>query len=66
MKKTKTTPFEKLLTKINEDIFNGQLTDIIEITYAYKKMPDGNYWNETLLGYFAWFRYCASQDLEKV
>jgi hypothetical protein len=44
----KYSEFEEILEKINEHIFNGQLTDIIEVTYAYKKMSDGNYWNETL------------------
>ena len=56
----------KILKEIDEHIFNGQLTDIIEVTYAYKKMPDNHYWNETLFGYFAGFRLDSSNDLEKV
>ena len=66
LKQGKKSQFEKILHNINEDIFNGQLTDIIEVTYAYKKMPDWHYWNETLFGYFAGFRCWVSQDLEKV
>ena len=64
--KSKQSEFEKVLLKIDELIFNGQLTDIIEVTYAYKKMPDGHYWNETLFGYFAGFRMDSSHELEKV
>ena len=62
----KQTEFEKILKKINTLIFNGQLTDIIEVTYAYKKMSDWNYWNETLFGYFAGFRFDLWHDLSEV
>ncbi len=65
-KKIKKSDFEKILQSINDEIFNGQLTDIIEVTYAYKKMSCGNYWNETLFWYFAGFRFDYSHDLEQV
>ena len=58
--------FEKLLWKINDQVFNWQLTDIIEVTYAYKEIWDWKYWNETLFGYFSGFRYDNSINLENV
>jgi hypothetical protein len=48
MRLTRQSKFEKVLQRINEEIFNGQLTDIIEVTYAYKKVDENKYWNETI------------------
>lgn len=66
MEHRKKTSFEKKLQEINQHIFNGQLTDIIEVTYAYKKISDWHYWNETVFWYFAGFRHDSWLDFSIV
>jgi len=31
---------EGIIDELNETIYNGELTEIIEVTYAYEEMPD--------------------------
>lgn len=53
--------FDTLLKDINISIFNGELTDIIEVTYAYKKVSGQQNINKTLFFDFLWKE--SSQDL---
>lgn len=43
-----------LIAEANKFIFNGELTDIIEVTYAYKKLDDNTFLNTTLFSNFLW------------
>jgi len=49
---------ESIIDELNETIYNGELTEIIEVTYAYDEMPDGTYWNKTLFSEFWWIYKC--------
>jgi len=53
-----TESLENIIDELNETIYNGELTEIIEVTYAYKKMPDWKYWNNTLFSEFWWLYKC--------
>lgn len=43
-----------LINEANKFIFNGELTDIIEVTYAYKKLDNNTYFNATLFSNLVW------------
>jgi len=60
------TSFVQVLEKVTQEIFNGQLTDIIEVTYAYKKLSEDRFWNETLFSIFSGFRFDSQLDFALV
>lgn len=49
--------FEELLKEVNEYLFNAELADIIEVTYAYADLWDGRVINKTLFWTFLWKTY---------
>ena len=44
---------ESIIEFAEKEIFNGELSDIGEVTYAYSKTPDGAYYNRTVFVDFA-------------
>lgn len=44
----------KFVEEINKEIFNWELTDIIEVTYTYKDLWEWKLLNETIFWKFAW------------
>lgn len=49
--------FEGILKAVNEHLFNAELVDIIEVTYAYTDLWDGRVINKTLFWTFLWKTY---------
>ena len=58
--------YDIFIEEINENIFNWELVEIIEATYAYKKISWGYYYNKTLFQDYWNFKYSKSLDLGKV
>lgn len=54
--------FQVFIDEINKNIFNGELTQIIEVTYAYKKIGENLYFNTTLFTQFWWEKYSKYID----
>lgn len=58
--------YDIFIEEINKNIFNWELVEIIEATYAYKKIAWGLYYNKTLFQDYWNFKYSKSLDLGKV
>lgn len=54
--------FQVFIDEMNKNIFNGELTQIIEVTYAYKKIWENLYFNTTLFTQFWWEKYHKNID----
>lgn len=54
---SKNSDFDRLLEDLNRDIFNKELSDIIEVTYAYADLWEGKFLNKTLFWTFLWKVY---------
>lgn len=62
-----TNEFDKLLEKVNQHLFNQELADITEVTYAYADIWDGKVINKTLFWTFLWKAYkWEEKEEEKV
>lgn len=48
IKNSQNSDFDRLLEDLNRDIFNKELSDIIEVTYAYTDLWNGGFLNKTL------------------
>ena len=58
--------YDIFIEEINKNIFNGELVEIIEATYAYKKITWWFFYNKTLFQDYGKFKYSKSLDLWKV
>jgi hypothetical protein len=58
--------YDIFIEEINKNIFNWELVEIIEATYAYKKIPWGFFYNKTLFQDYWNFKYSKSLDLWEV
>ncbi len=56
--------FQLFIEEINKNIFNGELTEIIEVTYAYKKIWENQFFNTTLFTAFWWEKYHKNIDFD--
>ena len=56
--------YQVIIDDISKDIFSWELTEIIEVTYIYKSIEKGNYFNVTLFQNFAWIAYKKDMDFE--
>ena len=52
IKNSQNSDFDTLLEDLNRDIFNKELTDIVEVTYAYTDLWNGKFLNKTLFWTF--------------
>jgi ABC-type glycerol-3-phosphate transport system substrate-binding protein len=59
------SPFESTLEAINASVYNGDLTEIIEVTYAYRKYKNqpGIIYNRTLFEVYGGYTYDLFEDL---
>lgn len=48
LEKNKENDLESIIEELNSSIFNGEITDIVEVTYAYTQLDDGTFFNTTL------------------
>ena len=44
--------FKIFIDEVNASLFNGEITEIIEVTYTYKKIGVDLYYNTTLFSAF--------------
>lgn len=59
------TDFEVLLEEMNKDIFNQELADIVEVTYAYADLWNWVFLNKTLFWTFLWNVYEGKDKQEE-
>lgn len=52
-RRLETPEAERVIEFAEKEIFNGELSDIGEVTYAYSKTSEGAYYNRTIFADFA-------------
>lgn len=57
MKNSLNSDFDRLLEEMNRDLFNKELSDIVEVTYAYTDLWNWVFLNKTLFWTFLWKEY---------
>lgn len=62
---SKNSDFDRLLKDLNRDIFNKELSDIIEVTYAYADLWNGKFLNKTLFWTLLWREYIEDKTQTK-
>jgi len=57
--------FDILLEKMNKDLFNKELSDIVEVTYAYSDLWNWNFFNKTLFWTLLWIDFYWKEKNEE-
>lgn len=57
MKNSLNSDFDRLLEEMNRDLFNKELSDIVEVTYVYTDLWNWVFLNKTLFWTFLWKEY---------
>ncbi len=65
IKNSQNSDFDRLLEDLNRDIFNKELSDIIEVTYAYTDLWNGEFLNKTLFWTLLWREYIEDKTQTK-
>lgn len=65
IKNSPSVDFDTLLEEMNKDIFNQEMADIVEVTYAYADLWNWVFLNKTLFWTFLWKTYGGKDKQEE-